>query len=1644
MSPSLFTDPDFGRVRKCGFLWSFRDSFLEDLYRRRMALLLTDDFTRITAVASIISALLAIVCGEDDFEFAGMFCLRFFLLSLVAIVNALLMVFYLFNKRPERTNREKKSQLGTDADPEEDLSAALVPPRTYVFPVWLMVLFSLWVVTIFALTIPPIYEMWEPPHLHHNTPRGHDHEHSQAHDEYTVNISPQHHSHTPNKVWQESFFYKGHTSRFFFILNDLGNLYAFRHHVTVTVVIQVYTAIAFLVVETLGHSLFLGDKLVIAVLVISLAFTCLAIAAAYVMSENSRVNVCHMVQFFQNKREAQSESRQVIEAVQCFGCATLMFEGPVAAFQETALLTDRKDLSIPDPHCRTSCRNNALWRQKQSPPARPPTARCTWASRKTSECAGVAVQVLEAGGLPALVEQGAGHADKVALGRVCSDSLEALVSELEVRCDGFDGGGSIARERDTNGGEGKGVREGAWGFGRLLFRLFASREKGTMWSVWENTMRDRMNEALRKAKEGVGRDFTRDSSFLEGSTTKKTDIESGGSGGESAKQTEDPYSLFGSSVMSEPIKMVSAPGRFFEVTAVCRLQQQLCELGGVRGHPHTVGGGQRDGHLRDLLERGGVSVILTFRDVTRRVMEAERAWGLLENFASMLGTAAWQADYPIWPSLESKQLDGPLASSSSSSAVAAVCEVEPVVGEKRGAVELPEGAIKEKRFFSSSESLCGCCESEEEEESLWNSSVSLSSSSDRLEQSAGGTLSRVEEEGRQAEPEEGDLELGLQSNATAERQLLSHPPIPEAGRSIPPPMQNTPEAPRWSLGDGPRPAVEGEQEQTSAPAASFRAVYQSKVIEALTGRKLVTFGSPSPLREESLAVPGPISAQIFDSSNQNHAAGTLDRDRLLGGDHPLDFSEAASRGVGGVGGQGLLPLDPNFVSQAQSQSQKRGVDMRNGQSQTDHSVGASRGDESGLVSVKGTPGGAAAAGALSLSKWKTSPSPQTSRWRVAPRLWSVMESESEGENEREREGEAVNRKGGEQEGGRGKGERCGSDLAVGEDNKIEKSGRKEEKEQENRSLAAAPGGGDMIRPPPLAFHPPPSGPWRPQHNKTLPPTLESPQADDQCPSLGVPAPPPHMPPPTTMEHFCPPSNSPAVNALWTEFVAPPYKEQVELAIQNCLRTGKPFDLQLMIERPDGQLRWFECGGKRVVRSVHTDQQGQPKKGEGQTEALPPQLPCGASERPGGCEEIEREREPARENPPSKCTGVKDSPTSPDTGTGTGSVCPSVHAPAVASVLGFLRDVTEEENVRRRTEWLLTRSQQTLDAVFQGSIRANLQEMVILEASLLFRLWTGRILDGTYLNCVLRTKDTEDLRSAVFSANRSVVWFPSRVLLRIEWGGHSHHKLLGISKPSGQRAPSAPSASPIPPAQLEVGETPQQPSCPSPRAQSVRTDSTIRTRGGSLSHQSQVGPLADSLAHSPGVLASVVAVIDEDDPACVTLNFYGLAPVNPLPPSALPPQRPPPQVPNRKRTNTSAAPVKRNPNGSLHVPVGGTGTSCLPTSAPPSRCPWATRPVPVSPESPPSVGGGPLESSEKVEEPTREDSVVPSDKDVRSGGSMSGELNPDPLLPTCPPPRRIPIPPSSVVVSSLRQATKEEGEKAFGSEKAGSSETAVCI
>uniref|UniRef100_A0A0G4I654 Uncharacterized protein n=1 Tax=Chromera velia CCMP2878 TaxID=1169474 RepID=A0A0G4I654_9ALVE len=1665
-----------------------------------MAILLTDDFSRIATVSAIICAVLAIVVGEESLYSTEKFCLRVFLLFLIIVQNLGLIVFFYFNRRPRQTKEtfltdQKRHQLGTDTDPNDDLSAKLVPPRVYVFPVWLMTLFALWIITVFAITLPPIYDIWFPhPHAH-----GHFHHHPHHDDEHAHEPHDHHHQpdpHVSDADWKNSFFHRGHTSRFFYILNDLGNLYAFRHHVTATVVIQVYTAVIFLVVEIVGHSLYLGDKLAVAVLVISLAFSCLGILASFVLTEQSRVNVSHLVQCFQHQREAQSESRQVIEAVQCFGCATLVFEGPVSSFQETALLGEGKanhhrpsDAKQSRDVCRD--RDETLREATAAPPLKPmppAVARCTRVSRKTSECAGVAVEKLESGGLLALVEQGAGPADKAALARVCSDSLEALASELKLRCDGYGEGAGGEGEGEGSGweGMGRGALEAGAGFRRWLFRLFASRQKGTMWSVWENTERER------KREEAYG---GRDVSSLSG---RKTDVESGGTGGESQprRETENPFSLFGSSVASEPIKMVSDPDRFFEVTAACRLQQRSGEVGcrSQMGSPQLFPSlEQRGGENRELpglVETGGVCVILTFRDVTSRVREAQRAWALLENFAGMLSTAAWQAEGEgdcAPPPGPSGPLPLPTASSAHNSGrgrgsggcVPALTSSSPSdergggEGEERKCVSVGGSDWREKtegcRLSDPSGSSCGQrSENESQRSSPFSSGEQRTSSSHFCTQSdsdSGSETSgspgdaQVEIEA-ETESQERDIEMGFRSQPAAADHCntltvsLSHPQVAPHRRaqndriSCSHQFPNTAPARSPPAGDPLKSCgasglrvdrqLEGGETEGASRAVRFRAVYQSKVIQALTGRKLIEgngggswgdavagVGPHTPLhhhttqaggelgKEEAECEPLPLPLSVgqkIDSTSCFVPEPATALDRLQG---ILD-------GEGGGAGPARPPQHPPSVSVCQG-----GGGAEEGET---HRQGTS------VIRMKETEtspqicGGDAKRGGGGMSSVKLPPSPATGRRRIAPScLWSVVESNVESDEEKEGE-----------RGGGSDGRLGGVIAAMEEEKRVGVGGKRERGEGDTAAPSNVPGGDSCLPPP--------------QTNPLLSPNDGLPQHSQVTQS-----PPTSPDTPDTLNCLRPPARSPvaSANVLWTEFVAPPYKDQVEEAIESCLRTGAPFALRLMIERPDGQLRWFECGGKRVFRSVLT---GRPASFKGEKESewsscRVPGLTNGSDEREAT----------GREDTHSPCTVLKESSTTEDTGTGSGG--PFSSSSAAASVLGFLRDVTEEENARRRTEWLLGRSQQTLDAVFQGSIRAHFQEMVVIEASLLFGLWTGRILDDAPLTSVLRTKDAEDLRSAVFSACSSVVWFPSRVHLHTPWDRFPKTTRRGNSAVPFRPPPHAPLASPVP-AQTNTlsgwGQWQAPPPSPSPcperllgntpegdgrssSAASVHTGGIsrrgVRQPPGPPSHQSHVGLLADSLAHSQaGALASVVAVIDDADPACATLNFFGLSPADvptvPLPKRLLTGSQ------TSNRGGVARQGIQRSPAAaaSLLVPKGKeTDSNRMPTSCPPSRPPCRTGQTPLAlggAEQPRSSAGALEISDNRLRDKKGGVCFPPPQRNVAGGVSEQGEernprTNAKAKVPTCPPPGRAPVRGGLETVAGRCGGDENEDTQLFG-------------
>ncbi|CEM37647.1 unnamed protein product [Vitrella brassicaformis CCMP3155] len=55
---------------------------------------------------------------------------------------------------------------------------------------------------------------------------------------------------------------------------------------------------------------------------------------------------------------------------------------------------------------------------------------------------------------------------------------------------------------------------------------------------------------------------------------------------------------------------------------------------------------------------------------------------------------------------------------------------------------------------------------------------------------------------------------------------------------------------------------------------------------------------------------------------------------------------------------------------------------------------------------------------------------------------------------------------------------------------------------------------------------------------------------------------------------------PCFAGFWTSHVVPSDRDKIEQAIVKCAEDGQPFEIEIMYERADGQVRWFRCGGRK--------------------------------------------------------------------------------------------------------------------------------------------------------------------------------------------------------------------------------------------------------------------------------------------------------------------------------------------------------------------------------------------------------------------------------------------------------------------------------
>uniref|UniRef100_A0A0G4FW65 Uncharacterized protein n=1 Tax=Chromera velia CCMP2878 TaxID=1169474 RepID=A0A0G4FW65_9ALVE len=1299
---------NFGCVRTKLGLLRFESRQLEKIFNQHVAVALTDSLTGAFSLACVVFAVLSLLCGGRQLAGSGAFT-RGAVLIMVSFGCSALWVFGRFNP------------VGC-AHTEVDPFRLAVPKRRYVFPVWLVGLIAVAVLTTFCFSVPKsFFALYGYPD-HEFTPR-------------------------PEDTFAREL--PGCLSRSFFLLFELAIIYLFRFLPVVLVLVLPYNTIMFLIViEHLDLPGGFAHQYPFVITAVAMVLIGVFTALAFDMFTRS--------QFYARERmnaqrfAAEERSRCLSAAAACFGCAAFIFEGPEKVFSFPLLLGGRvgsgasskvaggaREVHPSGDWCTSTNETRGSGGGRNdgsfSPTRSEDLARSCSANSKNSSALAAATpqeEVVEREQRSGTERKGGGgvEAGRLQSSLVRSQQRAAVAERGRVRDLTADGGrdpeGGPAREvhvsaagecvcvHVTSGAERSvgvsqedAVRKGVKG---VVDKGLRPLDRNALASVCGRAVKDlkeRLHErgkgVVRVLGGGVGDDETSSvpSSASRGSRNslglfrlllsrlfssraplpeeddvntllgaaagrEGVDLEMGISRGRLGRSARFSFSdgdhVLGTALTEDPLLMdVSAQAdeirgvggkrqgvcggggnegegdkvsgevckrqRYFEVTAISQLLRpsDLLETapstpvgdsvserfnGGDESHGgegDSVGGGRIP-----QASRGGdallqVRVMLVFRDISSRVEEAQRAKSMLEEFAQLLGTAAWQADFPFpFPRPPPLPIEPRASPGASTPSVVSHSNDQNITRQPAPQVfntHPSHGAAR----------------------SSGPNTVQREASSRSTDAEGKGTIRR-----------RPVLIVGGNSEAAAE----DHPILTDS------------------------------DENRSSVLSAYTAIYQSRVIEALTGRSFLT----------------PLEAQELSFTHTSAGAGISSAVRS---ESPFPSTELLPRSEQ----SGYSPLSPAPLDQPDSGGRRKAS------TEMPAPVSVELFDSDVAVRPPHPPPSNVS---ISGGGGEVLPPPRS----VSPDtpLPAATPEDNPDSSKREREGERGGvETSGRQEGGEGPSEDQPGDSPTPVVTSSASSSCKPElaQQQQHRTAANKRMSGRVPRVAALASLPEQTseveggGVGEELRNGGSSGAVQV--SSGACGGFGG-----EGMSPTPVVPFSSSSRVLHSVPLWTDFVTGPEREALEDALEVCLRDGTPFFLKLRFERPDGQLRWFECGGKRVL---HRGQPGDHRA---------PCLPLWSSSFSGGA--------------PSTVTGGGSG-----VGGGGNSDTAAVSSDGcVASVMGFVRDVTEKEMETRRLSAAYSRASKTVQAVFTAWLRMNIQEMSILESHPLLNLWSGRPLEGS--------------------------------------------------------------------------------------------------------------------------------------------------------------------------------------------------------------------------------------------------------------------------------------------------------------------------
>uniref|UniRef100_A0A0K6S5U5 Uncharacterized protein n=1 Tax=Chromera velia CCMP2878 TaxID=1169474 RepID=A0A0K6S5U5_9ALVE len=233
--------------------------------------------------------------------------------------------------------------------------------------------------------------------------------------------------------------------------------------------------------------------------------------------------------------------------------------------------------------------------------------------------------------------------------------------------------------------------------------------------------------------------------------------------------------------------------------------------------------------------------------------------------------------------------------------------------------------------------------------------------------------------------------------------------------------------------------------------------------------------------------------------------------------------------------------------------------------------------------------------------------------------------------------------------------------------------------------------------------------------------------------------------------------------FWTERVMGAYRGDLEDAINRCAFEGTEWQQVVLYERSDGQIRWFECGGRRDVfdpdlffteEAEKKSSLLQERERDSRRERKMAKLRHQTKEKGGGArlqETLKATVDGGTAVVEGMGRGDRKNTPSPRNST---EMKASVPGPFI--LRGWVRDVTESLKETKDSEKRTSRMRRLLAASFDATLVIDLQEFVIVESCPLLDALHSIPLAGKHVLCTFQPSDVQEMLQMFGSPEESLL------------------------------------------------------------------------------------------------------------------------------------------------------------------------------------------------------------------------------------------------------------------------------------------------